>query len=88
MTRTTGLVALEDADALETQNVGTVSKANDLPPALKAAYVRARKAFQNAAASASPAAAADLAKWVAERAKITAQTASLTREGTAAGGWR
>ena len=33
------------------------------------------------------AAAADLAKWVEERAKIAAQTASLTREGTAAS-WR
>jgi tetratricopeptide (TPR) repeat protein len=36
--------------------------------------------------SGSPA-AADLATWVEERAKIAAQTASLTREGTAAG-WR
>ena len=33
------------------------------------------------------AAAADLAQWVEERSKIAAQTASLTREGTAAG-WR
>jgi tetratricopeptide (TPR) repeat protein len=32
-------------------------------------------------------AAADLAKWVEERSKIAAQTASLTREGTAAA-WR
>jgi len=36
--------------------------------------------------SGSPA-AADLAKWVEERTQIAAQTASLTREGTAAG-WR
>jgi tetratricopeptide (TPR) repeat protein len=36
--------------------------------------------------SGSPA-AVDLATWVAERTKIAAQTASLTREGTAAG-WR
>ena len=36
--------------------------------------------------SGSPA-AADLASWVEERSKIAAQTASLTREGTAAG-WR
>jgi tetratricopeptide (TPR) repeat protein len=36
--------------------------------------------------SGSPA-AADLTKWVEERAQIAAQTASLTREGTAAG-WR
>jgi tetratricopeptide (TPR) repeat protein len=172
-----GLAALKDADALEAQNAGTVSKASDLPSALKDAYVRARKAFQDAAASdpdmaeawnglgysqrklgdydtalasyaraitlkpgypeateyrgeaylalnrvadakqayldlfatnrtladtlmtamkkwiaaqksgANQAAAADLATWVAERAKIAAQTASLTREGTAAG-WR
>jgi hypothetical protein len=64
-----------------------VSKAHDLPPALKEAYVRARKTFQDAAASANQAAATDLAKWAEERAKIAAQTASLTREGTAAG-WR
>lgn len=172
-----GLAALKDADALEDQNAGTVSKAKDLPPALKEAYVRARKAFQDAAASdpsmaeawnglgysqrrlgdydtalasyaraltlqpgypeateyrgeaylalnrvddakqayldlfatnraladtlmtamkkwiaaqksgAHQATAADLAKWVEERAQIAAQTASLTREGTAAG-WR
>jgi tetratricopeptide (TPR) repeat protein len=36
-------------------------------------------------AGANPAAAAELAKWVEERAQIAAQTASLTREGTAAG---
>ena len=36
---------------------------------------------------ASKATAADLSKWLEERAKIAAQTASLTREGAAAG-WR
>jgi len=36
---------------------------------------------------ANQAAAADLAKWVEERAQIAAQTASLTRESTATG-WR
>jgi tetratricopeptide (TPR) repeat protein len=172
-----GLAALKDADALEAQNAGTLSKAHELSPALKEAYVRARKSFQDAAASdpsmaeawnglgysqrklgdydtalasyeraitlkpgypeateyrgeaylalnridaakqayldlfatnraladtlmtamkkwigaqksgANQAAAAELAKWVEERAKIAAQTASLTREGTAAG-WR
>jgi hypothetical protein len=32
-----GLAALKDADALEAQNVGTVSKAQNVPPALKEA---------------------------------------------------
>jgi len=46
----------------------------------------AMKRWIGAQQSGSPA-AADLTKWVEERSKIAAQTASLTREGTAAG-WR
>jgi tetratricopeptide (TPR) repeat protein len=46
----------------------------------------AMKRWIGAQSKDSPA-AADLATWVEERAQIAAQTASLTREGTAAG-WR
>jgi tetratricopeptide (TPR) repeat protein len=170
-----GVAALKGAQALEAQNSGTASQAQDMAPALRDAYTRARAAFQDAAQSdptmaeawnglgysqrklgdydtalasygraltlkpgypeateyrgeaylalnriddakqayldlfathraladtlmnamkkwiaaqksgATKASAVDLSKWIDERAKIAAQTASLTREDTAAG---